>query len=176
MSAADLFRRTEASVPAAVPIQTPRAMPRDPSSGLPGDVRYVGPIQTPREVPRAAEGPMLDGLPARALLRGYADPGGLDVVSGPSPIAQAIIDEAAMRRVLEQRRRDTETFRRPRVVFGRGAPSGFPSQDPRDQAARYEASIQQLAPLVEERDPRTPIERALEDAELRRRLSELPYR
>ena len=154
-------------------------MPRDPSSGLPGDVRYVGPIQTPREMPRAAEGPMLDGLPARALLRGYADPEGLDVVSGPSPRAQAIIDEAAMARAIqgaEQRRRDAETFGRSKITPWQPAPPGFPSQDPRDQAARYEASIQQLAPLMEERDPRTPIERALEDAELRRRLSEIPYR
>ena len=119
---------------------------------------------------------MLDGMPARALLRGYADPEGLDAVSGPSLEAQSIIDEAAMRRVLEQRRRDTETFGRSKLTPWQPAPPGFPSQDPRDQAARYEASTQQLAPLVEERDPRTPIERALEDAELRKRLSELPYR
>jgi hypothetical protein len=150
MSAEDLFRRTEASIP--------------------------------------AEGPMLDGMPAGALFRGYADPTGLDAVSGPAEERgiiearqlQAIRDAGLRQQEMEARRRQIQAqaqrdLEMTRALTARGAgavgltPRGFPSQDPRDQAARYDELLQTTAPL---RVPQAidPIQDAADRAILQRRL------
>ena len=60
-----------------------------PGSALPqrvADPSYRPPATPPMATPLQApipEGPRLDGMPAGALFQGYADPTGLEAVSGP---------------------------------------------------------------------------------------------
>jgi hypothetical protein len=134
---------------------------------------------------------MLDGLPAGALFEGYADPTGLEVVSGPSlgPGREQIIRAQRMQAIMEERRRaealaaeeiarrDYESFIGPdqplRATDMYAVPQGFPSQAPGDQEARYDELLRKIAPLQVRSQAADPIQDAADEAVLLQRLNAL---
>ena len=128
---------------------------------------------------------MLDGMPAGALFKGYADPTGLDMVSGPSDEEimnarrmQAIMEarrreEALAQAAAEQARRDSEMARSAMIVTPSEVPRGFPSEDPRDQLARYQELMGQLNQAYPVQPATDPIQDAVDREMLQRRLDGL---